>query len=85
MERNRGAAFEPDGSQPGTQVVAPRAAFGSDVEAEAIPFDPRDIAKRSRLAGLIRDVVVEREQIGLRFRREDDLPLHFLAAFIRAA
>jgi hypothetical protein len=61
VERDCDPTFESDRAQSGANVVAHGPTLSTEIEAQAVRFDPIDIPKRDRGAGLLGDIVIERK------------------------
>ncbi len=75
MECNRDPPLKADDAQACSDVVAARAALRGQIETETIRFYALDVPDCARGARAIRNIVVQSEEVGLSFRRKDDLTL----------
>src|SRR2546423_15347994 len=80
MERDRHTPAVPDYPQFGAQIVTSRTSFREHCKARAVGDKSLSEAERPRRRGARRDIVVDIEQVTLRFRRKDDLMRHASAS-----
>ncbi len=76
VKRDRHPPLEADHSQPWPDVIPPSAALGKICKAQARALDPLDVIQGPLLAAIAGNIIIEREEIGLSFRRKDDSMRH---------